>query len=330
VVRTALNAGASWWRRRVRELPLAGHDPVAPHDADDGLDAALLTALRHLPDRQREVITLRVFLDLDIDTIARHLGIAPRHRPGAPVQGCDHAAPRTFPFSGHGGRLMNDNEELKAGAVLSAVRDSMSGLRMPTAPRLDAITARGRGRRRRMGGLSIAGASACAALVAVAGLAGGSGGAAHAPVVSAGHAPQHQVLPAHLAAFSVVAGPGGTTTLTLYPGQVISPDAVRQALAEHDIAALVTASQFCRTADQPAPGVGDVVVISPRPNQVPTSGHPAGPTLTIYGSRIPSGVKLSIGYRQASQNREISFTLIVAGAPLTCATIPDNGPHGDD
>jgi RNA polymerase sigma factor (sigma-70 family) len=77
VVRTALNTGASWWRRRLRELPLAGHDTTAPGGADDGLDAALLTALRHLPDRQREVIALRVFLDLDIDTIAVHLGIAP-------------------------------------------------------------------------------------------------------------------------------------------------------------------------------------------------------------------------------------------------------------
>jgi RNA polymerase sigma-70 factor (sigma-E family) len=77
VVRTALNAGASWWRRRSRELPLTGHDTTAPDDADDGLDDALLTALRHLPDRQREVIALRVFLDLDIDSIAGHLGIAP-------------------------------------------------------------------------------------------------------------------------------------------------------------------------------------------------------------------------------------------------------------
>jgi len=77
VVRTALNAGASWWRRRIRELPLAGHDAAVPSDADDGLDAVLLTALRHLPDRQREVIALRVFLDLDIDTIAGQLGIAP-------------------------------------------------------------------------------------------------------------------------------------------------------------------------------------------------------------------------------------------------------------
>ena len=77
VVRTALNAGSSWWRKRTRELPLAGHDAAAPRDADDGLDGALLIALRHLPDRQREVIALRVFLDLDIDTIAAHLEIAP-------------------------------------------------------------------------------------------------------------------------------------------------------------------------------------------------------------------------------------------------------------
>jgi len=77
VVRTALNAGASWWRRRIREQPLAAHDAVAAGDVDHGLDAALLTALLRLPDRQREVIALRVFLDLDIDTIAAHLGIAP-------------------------------------------------------------------------------------------------------------------------------------------------------------------------------------------------------------------------------------------------------------
>jgi RNA polymerase sigma factor (sigma-70 family) len=37
----------------------------------------VLAALRRLPARQREVIVLRVFLDLDIDTTARQLGIAP-------------------------------------------------------------------------------------------------------------------------------------------------------------------------------------------------------------------------------------------------------------
>jgi RNA polymerase sigma-70 factor (sigma-E family) len=75
VVRTALNTGASWWRRRSRELPLADHDMTAPGGLGDGLDASLLAALRRLPPRQREVIALRIFLDLDTDTIARQLGI---------------------------------------------------------------------------------------------------------------------------------------------------------------------------------------------------------------------------------------------------------------
>ena len=77
VVRTALNAGASWWRRRARELPLADHDVAAPGSPGTGLDAVVLTALRRLPARQREVIVLRVFLDLDIETTARQLAIAP-------------------------------------------------------------------------------------------------------------------------------------------------------------------------------------------------------------------------------------------------------------
>ena len=75
VVRTALNTGASWWRRRRRELPLADHDVTALGDLGGGLDTTLLTALWRLPPRQREVIALRIFLDLDTDTIARQLGI---------------------------------------------------------------------------------------------------------------------------------------------------------------------------------------------------------------------------------------------------------------
>jgi RNA polymerase sigma-70 factor (sigma-E family) len=78
VVRTALNVGVSRWRRRDRELPLADHDVAElPGSSPTGLDAAMLRALRRLPARQREVIVLRVFLDLDIETTARQLEIAP-------------------------------------------------------------------------------------------------------------------------------------------------------------------------------------------------------------------------------------------------------------
>jgi RNA polymerase sigma-70 factor (sigma-E family) len=77
VVRTALNAGASWWRRRGCELPLADHDMAAPGSPGTGLDTVVLTALRRLPARQREVIVLRVFPGLDVGTTAGELGIAP-------------------------------------------------------------------------------------------------------------------------------------------------------------------------------------------------------------------------------------------------------------
>lgn len=76
VVRTALNLGVSWWRRRHREVPLADHDAAAA-DTGDGVDPALIAALRRLPARQREVLALRIFLDLDTETTAKVIGIAP-------------------------------------------------------------------------------------------------------------------------------------------------------------------------------------------------------------------------------------------------------------
>jgi RNA polymerase sigma factor (sigma-70 family) len=55
VVRTARNAHVSRWRRSRREV---------------------LAALARLPTRQRQVIALRLFLDLDTDRTAEVLGIA--------------------------------------------------------------------------------------------------------------------------------------------------------------------------------------------------------------------------------------------------------------
>jgi RNA polymerase sigma-70 factor (sigma-E family) len=78
IVRTALNTRISWWRRRRYEVALGdGQDAEAAQPGGSGLDPALLTVLRQLPLRQREVIALRVFLDLDTATTAKTLGIAP-------------------------------------------------------------------------------------------------------------------------------------------------------------------------------------------------------------------------------------------------------------
>jgi RNA polymerase sigma-70 factor (sigma-E family) len=78
IVRTALNARISWWRRRRREVTWDGALEVEYLTGDDaGLDPVLLAALRRLPQRQREVVACRVFLDLDTGATAETLGIAP-------------------------------------------------------------------------------------------------------------------------------------------------------------------------------------------------------------------------------------------------------------
>lgn len=75
VVRTALNAHVSWWRRRRREQALVSRaEPAAPA-AHPSLDSSLVTALRRLPVRQREVIALRLLLDLDTATTGQLLGM---------------------------------------------------------------------------------------------------------------------------------------------------------------------------------------------------------------------------------------------------------------
>jgi RNA polymerase sigma factor (sigma-70 family) len=76
VIRTAMNARVSWWRRHRREVVLDGQDTIAATGQDPALDTSLVTALRRLPVRQREVIALRLLLDLDTGTTAEMLGMS--------------------------------------------------------------------------------------------------------------------------------------------------------------------------------------------------------------------------------------------------------------
>jgi DNA-directed RNA polymerase specialized sigma24 family protein len=76
VLRTALNAQRSWWRRLVREVP----GPVPERgvaDPDGGLPADLRAMVRALPRRQREVVALRILADLSAEDTAALLHIAP-------------------------------------------------------------------------------------------------------------------------------------------------------------------------------------------------------------------------------------------------------------
>jgi RNA polymerase sigma-70 factor (sigma-E family) len=78
VVRTALNTRVSWWRRRQREVALGQADvPDGAIGGVNGVDRELMAALLRLPPRQRQVVALRLFLDLDTAQTARVLGIAP-------------------------------------------------------------------------------------------------------------------------------------------------------------------------------------------------------------------------------------------------------------
>ena len=81
VIRTALNANVSRWRRRRREVPLSDVALVAdlalPDTADSSVEPQIMAALLRLPARQREVVALRLFLDLDTQRTAEVLGIAP-------------------------------------------------------------------------------------------------------------------------------------------------------------------------------------------------------------------------------------------------------------
>lgn len=82
VVRTALNVNVSQWRRRRREVPVPDPGmvaglPEAAAVAQDPVDPRIMAVLARLPARQRQVIALRLILDLDTGSTARLLGIRP-------------------------------------------------------------------------------------------------------------------------------------------------------------------------------------------------------------------------------------------------------------
>lgn len=75
VTKTALNHSRSEWRHRRRRRPLAPSDEGS-YLPQDPIDAKLVASVLALPERQRQVVGLRLLLDLDTEQTAEVLGIA--------------------------------------------------------------------------------------------------------------------------------------------------------------------------------------------------------------------------------------------------------------
>ena len=109
VVRTALNANISRWRRRRREVPMPDPglmaDPAAADAAADrSVDPRIMAALLGLPVRQRQVVALRLFIRVTIRELQNPAELQSRLRAdGVPASvtltGQENPACRPYPAS---------------------------------------------------------------------------------------------------------------------------------------------------------------------------------------------------------------------------------------
>jgi len=211
---------------------------------------------------------------------------------------------------------MPGNDQLTDGAELRHLRDSFSGVPLPGRPRLEAIAARGRARRRRRlaGAAGLCAAGAAAGIVLALGLTG-----------AAGPAGTHGTI--RTAAFTLVSHADGTDTLTLDPAQLLDPAALQSDLQAHGIPALVTSGSFCTSTPPPA-GFEQVVTLPGPGSWTPQSP----PGITIDPSAMPAGAELSVGYFRLSSGpaageQEAVLVLIDTSSHTCSSTPPDlNGP----
>jgi hypothetical protein len=193
--------------------------------------------------------------------------------------------------------------------VMYQVRESFSGLRMDTP--VEQVWARSRARRRRrLAGLTAATAATAGAAVAMTLTLGAPAPARSGHPTLGAPAPTASPGSVSLDAFSVTNGPGDSTTLILRKDARIDPSELRQALAQHGIAALVTVGSFCRTTPLAPVPFGQVVQ--------PTTLADGSDAIVINGQAMPPGTELSIG----SFPQTVRMVLIEKGAPLSCFSTP--------
>jgi hypothetical protein len=214
---------------------------------------------------------------------------------------------------------MSGNDQMTDGVELRELRDSLSGVAMPERPRLEAITARGRARRRHrlsaVAGLSVVGAAAGTALAV--GLTGVLGPARTPGTI-------------RTAAFTLVSNSNGTATLTINPKELLDPAALQSDLAQFGIPAKVTTGSFCSSDPAPA-GFSQVVSSSPAGPFTATPQNGVHPTITINPAAMPAGTELSIGNFRLSSGvysgqQQADFVLVDTGS-YTCSSTPPD-PNG--
>lgn len=178
--------------------------------------------------------------------------------------------------------------------MFDALRATLTDVRM-TVPTGDILSAGRRRRRRRTLGYA-GGVAAMAALTA-------SVAIGHSTGPSSPERPE-------LTAFTITTQANGATTLTLLKGDQyrLDPAALRQALAEHHIPALVRLNTTCDSAPSPQSGL-DRVITEQRTTE-------SRVTITIDPSALAADEELSIGYYPA----KTTWGLIYQGKPLNCDT----------
>ena len=124
----------------------------------------------------------------------------------------------------------------------------------------------------------------------------------------------------HAAAFSVDSSGAGTVTVTIMRGQGhIDPAALRHALAEAGVPALVTVGRVCYV---PGPSAVLGQVLGP-PQHVPGGNS----VVTITPAAIPRGWELSIGFFHVPNGGGIHVSLVPENGSLTCTPLPPAPPH---
>jgi hypothetical protein len=188
--------------------------------------------------------------------------------------------------------------------VLEQLRDSLPEVHMHTP--VEVIVARGHNRRNRRRRSTLATVGVAASVAA--GLAWSAVGDPGRPGQLA---PPIGPGAVQLAAFTVASGPDGSTVLTLRKGAQykLDPAALRQALAEHGIPAVVTVGSICDTATE-SDGLDQVVS-----SRAQTDGSVI---TTFTPSAMPAGSKLSLSYFPT----HTIVALIDASAPLSCTVDP--------